>query len=370
MKRKQWILPGLAVLLFLLTIGSAPLAAQARLMDLVTIEGVRENMIRGLGLVTGLNGTGDGSQLARQMAANLARRMGNNTLAGIPPDNLAVVMVTAKIPPFARPGAHIDVTVSSMGDAESLRGGTLIATYLMGFDSKTVYAIAEGHLLTGALAVSGQSGSREIINHPTVGRIPNGAMVEKGIPQRPIGEDGRIRLMMREASFATATNIATKINGKWPAAARAVDSRTIEVELPRRFQGNLPGFMTDIGQLRIPIVSQARVVISERNGTIVVGEDVVVMPVAITHSNLSISVNESFNVSQPEPFSQGETVVTPETDISIQERGTEMRMLPRTVSAGELARALNQLGLSPLDLITIFQMLKAQDALQAELIVL
>ena len=357
-------------ILSIVVLAAAPALAQARLLDIVDVEGVRTNQIRGLGLVVGLNGTGDKSLIARQMASNVVRRLGvNASLSAIPPDNMAVVMVTATIPPFARPGSKIDVTISSMGDAESLRGGTLLATQLNGFDGRTVYAIAEGPLATGALSATGNSGSKEIINHPTVGRIPGGANVERAIPQKMVGPDGKLRLLLRQPDYRSATNVAKELNTRYPGLARPIDASTIEVSLPSDLQRNPVAFLNDVGDLRIQVANKAIVVINERNGTIVAGNDVVVLPVAIAHANLSISVRESFDVSQPAPFARrGDTVVTPESEVAVNETGTEMRVLPQSVSAGELAQALNSLGVSPLDLITIFQMLKAQGALQAELV--
>lgn len=358
-----------SVLLVALFLG-LPLLGQARIMDITDVEGVRSNQIRGIGLIMGLNGTGDRSILTRQMTANLLKRSGINIPAGgLPPDNMAVVMVTASIPPFARPGSRIDITASSMGDAESLRGGQLISTQLVGYDNRTVYALAEGSIATGGVSVTGGTGSREVINHPTVGRIPGGAYIEKGIPQKPIGPRGKIRLLLREPSFKTAQNMVGVVNKAFPNTARALDASTVELTPPPKNARMIVPFLSAIGELRVPVVTKARIILSERNGTIVVGEDVVVLPVAITHSNLSISVRESFNVSQPQPLSEGETKVTPETDIKISESGTPMQVIPQSVSAGELARALNTLGLSPLDLITIFQMLKTQGALQAELVI-
>lgn len=355
----------------LLLLAAGALAGQARLLDLVEVAGVRDNHLRGIGLVIGLNGTGDGSALARQLAANMAKRLGNNALPqGIAPDNMAVVLVTATLPPFARPGAKIDVTVSSMGDAKSLRGGTLVETPLTGPDNTTVYAVANGALLTGAVSAQGNSGSRETVNHPTVGRITGGAIVELEVPQKIVSPDGKIVFQLREASYETAKNLADEVNRIEPGAASAKDGATIEVRLPASARQTPVDFLARLGDVRVKAAPRAKVIISERNGTIVAGADVVVLPVAITHSNLSISVKESFDVSQPNPFSEkGVTTVTPKTDVSIQERGAEMRLLPGAVGAGELARALNTLGVSPLDLITIFQLLKAQGALQAELII-
>ena len=349
---------------------SGILAGQARLLDIVDVDGVRDNQIRGLGLVVGLAGTGDTSVLTRQMAANLLRRMGRNAPATtLLPENMAVVMVTATLPPFARPGQKLDVTVSSMGDAESLRGGTLLATQLVGFDNTTVYAIAEGPLATGGLAVGGRSGSREALNHPTVGRVPSGALVEKAVPQRLIGEDGKLRLLLRKASYATALRVAAAVDAVHPGVARAVDGRTVEIRLPPAARQDPVAFLASLGDRRVTVESRARVVINERNGTIVAGDEVVILPVAISHGNISISVREGFDVSQPNPLAEGTTVVTPKSDVAVESTSTPLRVLPGSVSAGQLAASLNALGLPVQDLVTIFQMLDAQGALQAELII-
>ncbi len=349
----------------------ATVGAQARIRDLVEISGVRDNQIRGIGLVVGLNGTGDRGVAARQMAANLLKRLGNNFLpAQINPDNLGVVMVTATLPPFTRTGARIDITVASMGDASSLRGGQLVATQLVGFDNRTVYAIAEGPVLTGAVSASGATGSKETINHPTAGRIPGGAIVELEVQQKILAPDGKVVMHLRKASYETAKNLAEEINKILPGSARAVDGLAIEIKLSEADRRDVVGCVAKLGELKVRVTPRASVVINERSGTIVAGGDVVVLPVAITHSNLSISVKEAFDVSQPNPFNNsGSTEVIPKSDVSITENSTPIRMLPGAVGAGELAAALKALGVSPLDLITIFQMLKEQGALQAELIV-
>jgi flagellar P-ring protein precursor FlgI len=288
----------------------------------------------------------------------------------IKPANVAVVTVTATLGPFQKPGSKMDVTVSSIGESTSLFGGTLLSTQLMGPDFRTVYALATGPLLTGAATAKGSSGSKETINHPTVGRIPNGAILEKEVAQKIVTEEGNIRLRLRNPSYTTAKTAAAAINKLYPESARAVDAVTIAVALPASLQCTPVEFVSQLDEVRIAVDNRAKVVISERNGTIVAGDNVVVLPVAISHGNLAISVSETPEVSQPEPFSEkGRTVVVPRSDVKISERGNEMRQIPATVSAGEMARALNSLGVSPRDLITIFQMLKANGALQAELVV-
>jgi flagellar P-ring protein precursor FlgI len=348
---------------------AAPVLGQARLGDIVELDGVRDNTLLGLGLVVGLNGTGDTGVPARAMASNMLRRLNLNIAPElVKPANVAVVTVTATLPAFRKPGDHIDVTVSSIGEATSLFGGTLLSTQLTGPDYRTVYAIASGNLLTGAVSASGNSGSHETINHPTVGRVPNGGIVEREVPQKIVTEEGNIRMRLRNSSYTTATNVATQINKYFPDSSRAVDGVTIAIALPKGLQCDPVTFLAQLNDVRVTVDNKAKVVISERNGTIVAGDKVVLLPVAISHGNLAISVTETPEVSQPNAFSErGRTVVVPRSDVKVNERGIEMREIPGTVSAGELARALNSLGVSPRDLITIFQMLKANGALQAEL---
>ena len=348
---------------------AAPLAGQARLGDIVELDGVRDNTLLGLGLVVGLNGTGDTGIPARTMASNMLRRLNLNISPElIKPANVAVVTVTANLTPFRKPGDRIDATASSIGDSSSLFGGTLLSTQLTGPDYRTVYALASGALLTGSVSASGNSGSKETINHPTVGRIPNGAIIEKEVQQKIVTEEGNIRMRLRNPSYATAKNIASTINKLFPEAAHAIDGVTIAIALPKALQCDPVTFLAQLNDVRVTVDNRAKVVISERNGTIVAGDNVVLLPVAISHGNLAISVSETPDVSQPQPFSEhGRTVVVPRSDVKVTERGIEMRQIPTTVSAGELARALNSLGVTPRDLITIFQMLKANGALQAEL---
>jgi flagellar P-ring protein FlgI len=348
---------------------AAILRGQARLGDLVEVDGVRDNTLLGLGLVVGLNGTGDTGIPARTMASNMLRRLNLNVPPEfVKPANVAVVTVNATLSPFRKPGDKIDVTVSSIGDATSLFGGTLLSTQLMAPDLRTTYALASGPVLTGAITAAGNSGSKETINHPTVGRVPNGATLEKEVPQKIVSEEGIVKLRLRNPSYATAKNVVAAINKLHPNASRAVDGVTISVGLPASLLCDPVGFLAQLNDVRIAVDNRAKVVISERNGTIIAGDNVVVLPVAISHGNLAISVSEAPEVSQPEAFSErGRTVVVPRSDVKISERGIEMRKIPTVVSAGELARALNSLGVTPHDLITIFQMLKANGALQAEL---
>ena len=275
--------------------------------------------------------------------------------------------MTADLPSFARPGARVDVTISSFGDAESLRGGELMQTQLSGPDRRTVYALAQGALIVGGVTAKGASGSKATINHPTVGRISGGAEVVKDVPQKFFGEDGKMRLLLRRTSYETSKNLADAINGLHPRAARTVDGRVVEVTVPEAFQKNPVGFLSSIGNLRIKAETPGRVVISERYGIVVAGAEVLVNPVAISQSNLSITVNETPEVSQPEPFSEkGQTVIVPRSDIHIEKKGIKPYMFNRPVTVGDLAAALNDLGVAPDELITIFTMLDGLGAIQGE----
>ena len=356
----------LVAVLFLL----APAAAQSKIQDLIEVKGVQKNQLSGIGLVIGLNNTGDSQPAARALAGTLARRMGINLPPGaLTTSNIAVVVVTANLPPFSRRGSTIDVTVSSFGDAESLRGGELLQTQLTGPDRRTVYALAQGPLIVGGVSASGQSGSKTVLNHPTVGRIPGGAEVVKEAPQRFFGEDGKMRLLLRHTSYETARNLAKAVNKLFPRAAKAVDGRTVEVSVPTAYQKNPVAFLSEIGKERISATVPGRVVISERYGILVAGAEVLVNPVAISQSNLSITVSETPEVSQPGEFSspRAKTVIVPRTDILIEKQGTKPYTFNRPVTVGDLAASLNDLGVAPDELITIFTMLHDLGAIQGEL---
>jgi len=338
-----------------------------RIKDIVDIQGVRSNPLVGYGLVVGLNGTGDDSTVSRRALANILRRSG---LVLAPKDvsskNIASVLVTAVLPPFARKGSTIDVTISAIGSASSLQGGTLLMTPLIGADLQ-VYAVAQGPLSVGGFAASGESSSVSK-NHPTVGRIPNGATVEKEELAEFV-ENGRITLQLRNSDFSTADKIANVINALYPGSSIAVDAGTVLVQIPRTItRGNLTGFIDQIGTLQVEVDLPALVVINERTGTIVVGENVGISTVAISHGNLSIITREKDYASQPPPFSKaGTTQTLHRTDIEAKEEQGVLHVVPRQVSVSELARALNAMGLTPRDLISIFEVLRQAGALQARL---
>lgn len=345
---------------------SVPAAAE-RIKDIVDIKGVRGNPLWGYGLVVGLNGTGDNSEVSRRALTNLLRRKG----LVLNPDelsskNIASVIVTTELPAFGRKGSHVDVTVSTIGSASSLQGGKLLMTELVGADGQ-VYAVAQGSLSVGGFSAGGE-GASVTKNHPTVGRITSGAIVERE-ELAEIIENGEIALLLRNPDYTTATRMAEAINKLHEKSSVAVDAGTVRIRLPKGVdRANLSAFLDRIGALTVATDSPALVVINERTGTIIVGENVGVSKVAISHGSLSIVTQERQEVSQPLPFSKtGTTEKTTETEVkAIEGKGT-LHVVERTVSVSELARALNAMGLTPRDLIAIFEALKKAGALQAEL---
>jgi len=350
------LLPGLA-------------AAQIRIKDIADVEGVRDNQLIGYGLVVGLNGTGDRlrtSVFTRQSLIGMLERLGVNTRdqeLRLETKNVAAVMVTANLPAFTKAGARIDVAVSAMGDATNLTGGTLLVTPLLGADGE-VYAVAQGALATGAVSARGMAASvtRGV---PTAGRIANGAVVEREIPYR-MAEAQTLRLGLRNPDLTTAQRIAAAVNrGLGGQMARAADPRTVVLDLRGR---NPVEAIARIEQLRVEPDSVAKVVIEEASGTIVMGADVRVSTVAIAQGSLTVRVTETPQVSQPNPFGQGQTVVVPRTDVEVDDQNQRrLGVLPRSVTLDDLVRGLNALGVGPRDLIAILQSIKAAGALQADL---
>jgi len=342
----------------------------ARIKDIADIKGVRQNQLVGYGLVVGLNGTGDSDDaiFTIQSFASMLERMGVTVRPqDIEVDNVAAVIVTTDLPAFARSGSRIDVLVSSIGDAGNLQGGTLLFTPLKGADGQ-VYAIAQGPVSTGGFAAGSDSGSGVQKNHPTAGRVVNGAIIEKEIASN-FNSKQSLTLNLHRADFTTASRVAQAINiAFYDQIARTHDAGTIEVQVPEKYQGNTVALVTIIERLGVTPDTVSRVVINERTGTIIMGENVRISTVAIAHGNLSIEIKEDKNVSQPLPFSRGgQTVVTPESQVLVQEGNNPIFLVESGVSIGEVVKALNALGVSPRDLISIFQALKAAGALQAEL---
>lgn len=342
----------------------------ARLKDIASLKGVRKNQLIGYGLVVGLNGTGDGTgtQFTVQSLVNMMERLGIHATADqVKVNNVAAVMVTADLPPFARVGSKLDVLVSSVGDAKSLQGGTLLLTSLRGADNQ-VYALAQGPLLVGGFASSGAAGGGVQKNHPTVARIPEGATIEREIPF-DFGKLQDLVISLRHPDFTTAVRVSRSINDFLDEkAAFPKDAGTIKVSVPSAYRGNLVGLMASLEQLQVSPDIRARIILDERTGTVVMGENVRISSVAIAHGNLSVQIKESQNVSQPTPLSQGgQTVVTKDSEVKVTEERKKLILMPKGTNLGELVRALNAIGATPRDLIAIFQAIKAAGALQAEL---
>ena len=356
----------LAVLLTL----AWPLPAQAvRLKDVATFRGVRPNQLLGNGLVVGLNGTGDGTNVDFniQELANMLTNMGiTPNKAKMKVKNIAAVAVTAILPPFARVGSRIDVLVSSMGDAKSLQGGTLVLTPLKGVDGK-VYALGQGPVSVGGFAASGDAGGGITKNHPTAGRIANGATVEREIPF-DFADKKSITLALNDPDFTTATRTVRAINRHLRGTyAFSRDGGTIAIKLPPAFRDRMVSMLSSLENLEIAMDTVAKVIIDERNGTVVMGENVRLSTVAIAHGNLMIQIKEQPRISQPLPFSQGKTTVVPDTSITVKEGRDRLMVLPEGVNIGQVVQALNAIGVTPRDLIAILQAIKAAGALQAEL---
>ncbi|MDX2030112.1 MAG: flagellar basal body P-ring protein FlgI [Blastocatellia bacterium] len=341
-----------------------------RVKDLAEIEGVRGNQLIGYGLVVGLNRTGDRTQqnlYASQTLQNLLERMGITTpITAMRPENMATVLVTAVLPPFARQGTKIDVTVSSIGDARSLQGGTLILTPLRGVD-RQVYAIAQGSVSIGGLSAGGLGNSVEV-NHPTAGRLPNGATVERTIAAS-LGEGQALTLVLRQDDFTTAARLGRRINERFGAGtARALDARSVAVSIPANFSDDHVGFIAELETLRLQSDMVAKIIINERTGTIVMGRDVRISSVAISQGGVTVRIGTEFDVSQPAPLSRtGETVVVPTTRVDVQERKPSSVILPDGATVDEVVRGLRSVGVSARDIISILQAIKSAGALAADL---
>lgn len=347
-----------------------PSRASARIKDLADVEGVRENMLIGYGLVVGLDGTGDrirNTPFTRESLVSMLERMGVNIRSEqLNTENIAAVMVTANLPPFARQGARIDVAVSALGDAKSLRGGILLVTPLYGADGEA-YAVAQGPLAVSGFAARGQAASltRGV---PTNGRIANGAIVEREI-DFGLGAQSSLRLALRNPDFTTATRISAAINGRLGSgAAQVADPGTVSVMRPAGFSGDMVSLLAEIERLAVDADTRARVIIDEVSGVVVISDDVRVSTVAIAQGNLTISVGETPLVSQPAPISRnGETVVVPRTSVGADDQPADLRIVERNVRLRDLVDGLNALGVSPRDLISILQAIKAAGALQADI---
>ena len=364
---------GLAVCL-LLVAGVTGAQAQSRIKDLVDFEGIRDNQLVGYGLVVGLNGTGDDLDSAvftRESLIGMLQRMGVNARDDdLDTDNVAAVMVTANLPPFARQGTRIDIHVSAIGDSESLLGGTLLVTPLLAADGE-VYAVAQGGIAVAGFSAAG-NGETIVRGVPTGGRIANGAIVERELGFE-MEQMRSIKLALRNPDLTTARRIAEAINSfAGETAARSLDPMTVRVSVPSRYNGDTVAMMTDIEQLPIRVDQPARVIIDEASGIIVMGENVRISTVAIAQGNLTIRITETPQVSQPNAFSNtGNTEVVDRTEIEIDEDAdNRLAVVPAGVSLQELVNGLNALGIGPRDMISILQAIKAAGALQAEIEVL
>lgn len=369
---------------------SATHSPAARIKDISTFKGVRSNQLFGYGLIIGLNGSGDkgGTKFTILALVNMLEKMGIRVNAqDVKVSNVAAVIVSATLPPFARTGKKIDVTLSSIGDAKSLQGGTLLLTPLKGVDDN-IYALAQGPLIVGGYVAGGSAGGGVTKNHPTVGRISGGATVEREIPLSLKGRK-EFTLILNSPDFRTVVRMAEAIDVRFgDHLAMPLDPGTLRVKVPDRFKDTVVSMLADVGDLEVVPDSVARVIVNEKTGTVVIGVNVRISVVAVAHGNLSIQIDEKLEVSQPQPFGTarsvqgatpmkmeggvivapgGATVVTPESTVQVQEEKNSLILLSGGRSVGDLVKALNAIGVTPRDLITILQTLKAAGALQAEL---
>lgn len=363
----------LPLLFIILSFIYCPIASGARIKDIASLQGVRSNQLVGYGLVVGLNGTGDGSsaKFTIQALVNMMERLGIHAQSDeVKVENVAGVMVTADLPPFARMGSKVDILISSIGDAESLQGGTLLMTPLKGVDNN-VYAIAQGPLLVGGFASSGSDGGGVQKNHPTVARIPGGAIIEREIDFN-FNSLNHLTIALDQPDFTTALRVSNAINQSLKTVnASPLDAGTIKIDFPESYRDNMVNLVASLEQINIQPDMEAKIILSERTGTVIMGENVRISPIAIAHGNLSVQIKEKADVSQPAPFSEGQTVITPDSQVSVTEEDRKLLLIePSGASLGGLVNALNAIGVSPRDLITVFQAIKASGALQAELEIL
>ncbi len=359
-------------LLLILLLSVSSILKAERIKDLASIAGVRNNQLVGYGLVVGLPKSGDKTEFTGQTLTNMLTRLGINLPPGVDPKakNIAAVAINANLPAFAKPGQTIDVTVSSIGDAKSLRGGTLLLSPLRGADGK-VYAMAQGNLVVGGLSASGADGSSITVNNPTVGRIPNGATVERSVPT-PFKNARSLIFNLHNADFTTASRMVRVINEKMGAGtAAAIDATSIRVSAPLEASQRVM-FASMIENLMVlPDDAPARVIVNSRSGTVVISSKVRVQPAAVSHGSLTVTISENPQVSQPNPLGQGQTTVVPQSDVKVEEDGANhMFVFNPGVSLDDIVQAVNAVGAAPSDLVAILEALKAAGALRAELIVI
>lgn len=365
---QRGVLSGLLVLLASVSLAGA---GAVKVRDVAMVAGARDNQLIGYGLVAGLAGDGDKDPVyTKQTVANLLQRYGINVPATtLSSKNVGVVLVTADIPAFVKPGTRLDIQVASMGDAQSLHGGVLLQTPLLGADNK-VYAVAQGPLSVGGFSAGtgGGGGASVTKNHPTVGTIIGGALVEKEIPAT-IVRNNTVELLLRDPSFTTAALLAEAINQSFTNSAEALDSTSVKVQLPESLREHPIDFIARLEAVELTPETPARIIINERTGTIVATSSIRISNCAVSQGNLTITVANTLDVSQPGPFSQGTTVVTPRTDTKVTESKAGIVALPELPTVEKVASALNALGVTPRDMMAIFQTMKQAGALQAELII-
>lgn len=342
-----------------------------RLKDIASVQGVRSNQLVGYGLVVGLSGTGDNTPFTSQTFRNLMNKFGITIPNGVDPKskNVAAVSIHAELPPFAKPGQKIDITASSLGDSKSLRGGSLLMTPLKGADGR-VYALAQGSLVVGGFGAEGADGSSIQVNVPSVGRIPNGATVERSIPS-PFHRGDTLTFDLHRADFTTAMNLTKKINDLLgPNTAYASDAASITVKAPRDASQRV-SFLSMLENMNVETGEEAaRVVINSRTGTIVVGQNVKVLPAAVTHGSLSVTITEDPAVSQPNPLGEGQTVVVPRSEVEASQDPSRMFQFGPAATLSQIVQAVNQVGAAPGDIMAVLEALKQAGALKADLIVI
>ena len=377
MRRNQYLKPGkwLALCVCLVSVSVMSSAVySARLKDIASVEGVRDNPLIGYGLVVGLDGTGDQTTqtpFTTQSFRTMLKQLG----VAIPDGqnfqlkNVAAVTIHAVLPPFSKPGQPIDVTVSSVGNSKSLRGGSLLMSPLKGADGQ-VYAVAQGELVVGGFGAEGRDGSKVTVNIPSAGRIPNGAIVERKI-ENGFSQGNNLTFNLKRSDFTTARRVAESINELLgPDVARAIDATSINVTAPIDSDQRV-SYMSLLENIDVePGREAARIVINSRTGTIVIGENVAVRAGAVTHGNMTVTITNSPQVSQPNAFAGGQTVVRPQSDVSVTEESSRMFTFAASTTLDEIVRAVNQIGAAPGDLMAILEALKQAGALQAELIVI
>ncbi|HIF9215562.1 TPA: flagellar basal body P-ring protein FlgI [Photobacterium damselae] len=343
----------------------------ARIKDVSEVAGVRSNQLIGYGLVVGLAGSGETTPFTDQSFNTMLKNFGIQLPPGTKPKtkNVAAVVVNATLPAFAKQGQHVDITVSSIGSAKSLHGGTLLQTFLKGLDGK-IYAVAQGTLVVGGFSIEGADGSKIVSNTPTVGRISNGATVEQEIAS-PFGRGDYLTFNLFDSDFTTAQRMADAVNQfLGPDMASAIDATSIRVRAPRDVSQRV-AFLSTIENLEFETAdSAAKIIVNSRTGTIVVGQHVRLKPAAITHGGMTVTIKENAQVSQPNAFSQGQTVVTPNSDINVTEKNARMFVFQPGVTLDDLVRAVNQVGAGPSDVMAILQALKQAGAIEGQLIII